>query len=177
MCGRSKEEIRTLLIHEIIHCIDPKLIYRDKIKDPNYYELKRGDKGVNFKKYKSNKIEIEANVGQMVQRIFDLVNSSTNYQKTKLQIERLARQLKNAPKSSSSGFFHWLANRIEFELRSELGSIMKYFDPNNLEEDPDFGMYTRELTPEIRRKVLERLSNAVIQARQMLETKYKNKKT
>jgi hypothetical protein len=54
---------------------------------------------------------------------------------------------------------------------------MKYFDPNNLEEDPDFGMYTRELTPEIRRKVLERLSNAVIQARQMLETKYKNKKT
>jgi hypothetical protein len=173
MCGRSKEEIRTLLIHEIIHCIDPKLIYRDKIKDPNYYVLKRGDKGVNFKKYKSNKIEIEANVGVMVQRIFDLVNSSTNYQKTKLQIERLARQLKNAPKSSSSGFFHWLANQIEFELRSEFGSIIKYFDPNNLEQDPDFGMYTRLLTPEIRRKVLERLSNAVLQAKEMLEAKYK----
>lgn len=105
MCGRSKGEIRTLLIHEIIHCIDPKLIYRDKIKDPNYYELKRGDKGKNFKKYKSNKLEIEANVGQMVQRIFDLVNSSTNYQKTKLQIERLARQLKTHPNLVVLDFF------------------------------------------------------------------------
>jgi hypothetical protein len=37
-------------------------------------------------------------------------------------------------------------------------------------------MYTRLLTPEIRRKVLERLSNAVLQAKEMLETKYKNKK-
>jgi hypothetical protein len=177
MCGRSKEEIRTLLIHEIIHCIDPKLIYRDKIKETNYYQLQPKDDFSKIKKYKSNRVEIEANVGEMVQRIFDLVNNSRNYQKTKLQIERLARQLKNAPKSSSSGFFHGLANRIEFGLRSELGSIMKYFDPNNLEENPDFGMYTRMLTPEIRRKVLERLSNAVLQARQMLETKYKNKKT
>jgi hypothetical protein len=50
---------------------------------------------------------------------------------------------------------------------------MKYFDPNNLESDEDFGLYTRELTPEIKRKVLERLSNAVLQARQMLEAKYK----
>jgi hypothetical protein len=173
MCGESKEHLRTVLVHEIIHCIDPKLIYNDKIKDPKYHRLQPKSNYEDFKKYKSNKVEIEANIGQMVQRIFDLVNNSKDYQKTKYQIENLARQLKTAPKPSSSGFFHWFANLIKFRLSDISGSIMKYFDPNNLETNTDFGVYTRELTPEIRRKVLERLSNAVLQARQMLEAKYK----
>ncbi len=160
MCGKSKEEMRTLLVHEIIHCIDPKIMYRQDIKDPDHYSGPRDDLS-KWKKYKSNKVEIEASIGEMVQRIFDLVNNSKNYQKTKSQIETMAQELRGAPKTSSSGFFHWI------------GSIMKYFDPNNLESDEDFGLYTRELTPEIKRKVLERLSNAVLQARQMLEAKYK----
>jgi|694.fasta_scaffold11574_3 hypothetical protein len=177
LCTIPVDAFRETIIHETIHCIDPKLIYRDKIKDPNYYVLKRGDKGVNFKKYKSNKIEIEANVGVMVQQIFDLVNNSTNYQKTKSKIESLARQLKNAPKPSSFGFFHWLVHWIEKHFRQDVifGTILSYLDPDNLERNQNFAMYTRELTPEIRRKVLERLSNAVLQAKEMLETKYKSK--
>ena len=177
LCKRPVDAFRAIIIHETIHCIDPKLIYRNKIRDPNYYEFKSGDKDVNFKKYKSNKIEIEAYVGVMVQKIFDLVNNSTNYRKTKSQIENLARQLKNAPKPNSFGFFRWFANWIETGLRQDVafGKILSYLDPVNLENDEDFAMYTRELTPEIKRKVLERLSNAVLQAKEMLETKYKRK--
>jgi hypothetical protein len=147
LCTIPVDAFRETIIHETIHCIDPKLIYRDKIKDPNYYVLKRGDKGVNFKKYKSNKIE------------------------------SLARQLKNAPKPSSFGFFHWLVHWIEKHFRQDVifGTILSYLDPDNLERNQNFAMYTRELTPEIRRKVLERLSNAVLQAKEMLETKYKSK--
>jgi len=175
MCGKSKEEIKTLLIHEIIHCIDPKVIY--DVKDPDYHQPQPNDDFHKFKKYKSNKVEIEANIGEMVQRIFDLVNNSKNYQKTKSQIETIAQELRGAPKPSSFSFVNWMKNILSRDVI--IGPIIRIFFTNNsnLESDPDFGMYTRKLTPEIKRKVLERLSNAVIQARQMLETKYKNKKT
>jgi hypothetical protein len=176
MCGKSKEEIKTLLIHEIIHCIDPKAIYRQDIKDPDHYSGPKDDFSKR-KKYKSNKVEIEANIGEMVQRIFDLVNNSKNYQKTKSQIETIAQELRGAPKPGSFSFVNWMKNILSRDII--IGPIIRFFftSNSNLESDPDFGMYTRKLTPEIRRKVLERLSNAVIQARQMLETKYKNKKT
>jgi len=175
MCGKSKEEIKTLLIHEIIHCIDPKVIY--DVKDPDYHQPQPNDDFHKFKKYKSNKVEIEANIGEMVQRIFDLVNNSKNYQKTKSQIETIAQELRGAPKPSSFSFVNWMKNILSRDVI--IGPIIRIFFTNNsnLESDPDFGMYTRKLTPEIKRKVLERLSNAVIQARQMLETKYKYKKT
>jgi hypothetical protein len=172
MCGKSKEEIKTLLIHEIIHCIDPKVIY--DIKDPKYYQLQPKDDFSKIKKYKSNKVEIEANVGEMVQQIFDLVNNSRNYQKTKSQIETIAQELRGAPipdltntsKNDNSTFINWIKNFYK---------VQNYISP--LKSNPDFDIYTQNLTPKIKRKVLERLSNAVIQARQMLETKYKNKKT
>jgi hypothetical protein len=175
MCGKSKEEIKTLLIHEIIHCIDPKAIYRQDIKDPDHYSGPK-DGFSKFKKYKSNKVEIEANIGEMVQRIFDLVNNSKNYQKTKSQIETIAQELRGAPKPSSFPFVNWMKNILSRDII--IGPIIRFFftSNSNLESDPDFGMYTRLLTPEIRRKVLERLSNAVLQAKEMLETKYKNKK-
>jgi hypothetical protein len=174
MCGRSKEEMRTLLVHEIIHCIDPKLIYRQDITDPKYYQLQPKDDFSKIKKYKSNKVEIEANVGEMVQQIFDLVNNSRNYQKTKSQIETIAQELRGAPipdltntsKNDNSTFINWIKNFYK---------VQNYISP--LKSNPDFDIYTQNLTPKIKRKVLERLSNAVLQARQMLETKYKNKKT
>ena len=63
-------------------------------------------------------------------KIFDLVNNSRNYQKTKSQIENLARQLKNAPKPNSFGFFRWFANWIETGLRQDVafGKILSYLD-------------------------------------------------
>ena len=166
MCGKPKEEIKTLLVHEIIHCIDPKLIYRQDITDPKYHQPQPNDDFYKYKKYKSNKVEIEANTGEMVQQIFDLVNNSRNYQKTKSQIETIAQELRGAPipdltntsKNDISTFINWIKNFFK---------VQNYISPLKL--DPDFVMYTRELTPEIRRKVLERLSNAVIQAREMLE--------
>jgi hypothetical protein len=171
MCGKTKEEIKTLLVHEIIHCIDPKLIYN--ITDPKYHQLEPGDNYEKIKKYKSNKVEIEANVGEMVQQIFDLVNNSRNYQKTKSQIETIAQELRGAPipdltntsKNDNSTFINWIKNFYK---------VQNYISP--LKSNPDFDIYTQNLTPKIKRKVLERLSNAVLQARQMLETKYKNKK-
>ena len=171
MCGKTKEEMRTLLVHEIIHCIDPKLIYN--ITDPKYHQIKPNDNFDKFKKYKSNKVEIEANVGEMVQQIFDLVNNSRNYQKTKSQIETIAQELRGAPipdltntsKNDNSTFINWIKNFYK---------VQNYISP--LKSNPDFDIYTQNLTPKIKRKVLERLSNAVLQARQMLETKYKNKK-
>jgi hypothetical protein len=173
MCEKPKEEMRTLLVHEIIHCIDPKLIYRADIVDPKYYQLQPKDDFSKIKKYKSNKVEIEANVGEMVQQIFDLVNNSRNYQKTKSQIETIAQELRGAPipdltntsKNDNSTFINWIKNFYK---------VQNYISP--LKSNPDFDIYTQNLTPKIKRKVLERLSNAVIQARQMLETKYKNKK-
>jgi len=171
MCGKTKEEMRTLLVHEIIHCIDPKLIYN--ITDPKHHQIKPNDNFDKFKKYKSNKVEIEANVGEMVQQIFDLVNNSRNYQKTKSQIETIAQELRGAPipdltntsKNDNSTFINWIKNFYK---------VQNYISP--LKSNPDFDIYTQNLTPKIKRKVLERLSNAVLQARQMLETKYKNKK-
>lgn len=162
MCGKPNQMMRTLLIHEIIHCIDPKLIYSTDIVDPNYHQLEPGDNYQNIKKYKSNKVEIEANIGELVQKIFDLVNNSTNYKKTKSQIETITQQLINAPKEPNKFFsLDSLKNLI--------------FGKSYLQADRDFNMYTRNLSPNIRRKVLERLSNAVLQARQMLKTKYISK--
>ena len=172
MCGKPKEEIKTLLVHEIIHCIDPKLIY--DIKDPKYHQIEPGDNYQKFKKYKSNKVEIEANTGEMVQQIFDLVNNSTNYRKTKHQIETIAQELRGAPipdpnltntsENDNSTFVNWMKDFFK---------VQNYISP--LKSNPDFDMYTRELSPKIKRKVLERLSNAVLKAKEMLETKYKRK--
>ena len=170
MCGKPKEEIKTLLVHEIIHCIDPKLIY--DIKDPKYHQIEPGDNYQKFKKYKSNKVEIEANTGEMVKQIFDLVNNSKNYQKTKSQIETIAQELRGAPildltntsENDNTTFINWIKNFFK---------VQNYISP--LKSNPDFDMYTRELSPKIKRKVLERLSNAVLQAKEMLETKYKRK--
>jgi len=154
--------MRTLLVHEIIHCIDPKLIYHTDIVDPNYHQLQPGDNSENFKKHKSNKIEIEANIGELIQKIFDLVNNSTNYRKTKSQIETITQQLINAPKEPNKFF--------------SIDSLKNFiFGKSYLQADSEFNMYTRNLSPNIRRKVLERLSNAVLQAKEMLETKYKSK--
>lgn len=190
MCGKPIEAIRTLLVHEIIHCIDPKLIYEDKIKD-NYHSFKSGDDFQSFKKYKSSNMEIEANIGEIVQKIFDLVNNSTDYQKTKSQIETVAQQLRGAPrpdltntsKNDNSPFVNWMKDFFD-EFKSVVSDVktgimapfvnakvQNYISP--LKSDPDFDIYTKNLTPEIKRKVLERLSNAVLQARQMLEAKYK----
>jgi hypothetical protein len=196
MCGKNKEEIKTLLVHEIIHCIDPKLIYNiraDKYYSPygnkyNYEDLKT---------YKSNEMEIEANIGEMVQKIFDLVNNSTDYQKTKYQIEIIAQQLRGAPRpnltntsrNDNSPFVNWMKDFFD-EFKSILRDVktgivsgitapfvdakaQNYISP--LKSDPDFDLYTKQLTPEIKRKVLERLSNAVIQAREILERKYVKK--
>jgi hypothetical protein len=49
--------------------------------------------------------------------------------------------------------------------------VQNYISP--LKSNPDFHIYTQNLTPKIKRKVLERLSNAVLQAKEMLEAKYK----
>jgi hypothetical protein len=160
MCGKPNQMMRTLLVHEIIHCIDPKLIYRTDIVDPNYHQLQPGDNYQKFKKHKSNKVEIEANIGELVQKIFDLVNNSTNYRKTKSQIETITQQLINAPKESNKFFsLDSLKNLI--------------FGKSYLQADSEFNIYTRKLSPKIKRKVLERLSNAVLQAKEMLEAKYK----
>ena len=178
-CGKTKEEIKTLLVHEIIHCIDPKLIHKTDIVDPNYHQLQPGDNYQKYKKYKSNKVEIEANTGEMVQQIFDLVNNSTNYRKTKHQIETIAQELRGAPipdfnltntsendnsTNDNSTFVNWMKDFFK---------VQNYISP--LKSNPDFDMYTRELSPKIKRKVLERLSNAVLKAKEMLETKYKRK--
>lgn len=192
MCGKTKEEIKTLLVHEIIHCIDPKVIYN--IRADKYYQPSGNYNYEDIKKYKSNEMEIEANIGEMIQKIFDLVNNSTDYQKTKSQIETIAQQLRGAPrpdltkksKNDNSPFVNWMKDFFD-EFKSVVNDVktgivsgimapfvnakvQNYISPLKL--DPDFVMYTRELTPEIRRKVLERLSNAVIQAREMLERKY-----
>jgi hypothetical protein len=162
MCEKPSHMMRTLLVHEIIHCIDPKLIYHADIVDPNYYALQPGDNYEKLKKYKSNKIEIEANIGELVQKIFNLVDNSTNYRKTKSQIETITQQLINAPKEP-----------IKFFSHDSLENFI--FGKSYLQADSEFNMYTRNLSPKIRRKVLERLSNAVLQAKEMLETKYKSK--
>ena len=191
-CGKTKEEIKTLLVHEIIHCIDPKVIYN--IRADKYYQPSGNYNYEDIKKYKSNEMEIEANIGEMIQKIFDLVNNSTDYQKTKSQIETIAQQLRGAPRpdltntsrNDNSPFVNWMKDFFD-EFKSVVNDVktgivsgimapfvnakvQNYISPLKL--DPDFVMYTRELTPEIRRKVLERLSNAVIQAREMLERKY-----
>jgi hypothetical protein len=162
MCGKPTQMMRTLLIHEIIHCIDPKLIYSTDIVDPSYHQLEPGDNYQKFKKHKSNKIEIEAYIGELIQKIFDLVNNSTNYKKTKSQIETITQQLINAPKEP-----------IKFFSLDTLKNLI--FGKSYLQADSEFNMYTRNLSPNIRRKVLERLSNAVLQAKEMLKTKYISK--
>ena len=173
-CGKTKEEIKTLLVHEIIHCIDPKVIHKTDIVDPKYHQPQPGDNYQKFKKYKSNKVEIEAYTGEMVQQIFDLVNNSTNYRKTKHQIETIAKELRGAPipdfnltntsENDNSTFVNWMKDFFK---------VQNYISP--LKSNPDFDMYTRELSPKIKRKVLERLSNAVLKDKEMLETKYKRK--
>ena len=66
------------------------ILYQKSFPGPPNYE--------DIKKYKSNEMEIEANIGEMIQKIFDLVNNSTDYQKTKSQIETIAHQLRGAPR-------------------------------------------------------------------------------
>ena len=66
--------------------------------------------------------------------------------------------------ADNSTFINWIKNFFK---------VQNYISP--LKSNPDFDMYTRELSPKIKRKVLERLSNAVLQAKEMLETKYKRK--
>ena len=101
-----------------------------------------------------------------------MVNNSRNYQKTKSQIETIAQELRGAPipdltntsKNDNSTFINWIKNFFK---------VQNYISP--LKSNPDFDIYTQNLTPKIKRKVLERLSNAVLQAKEMLETKYKRK--
>lgn len=195
MCGKPTQMMRTLLVHEIIHCIDPKVIYN--IRADKYYAPSGNYNYEDIKKYKSNEMEIEAKVGEMIQKIFDLVNDSTDYEYTKSQIKTIAQQLRGAPrpdltkksKNDNSLFVNWIKNFFD-EFKSVVNDVKtgivsdimapfvnakapNYISP--LKSDRDFVMYTKELTPEIKRKVLERLSNAVLQAKEMLETKYKSK--
>ena len=92
----------------------------------------------------------------------------------KKQIETIAKELRGAPipdfnltntsENDNSTFVNWMKDFFK---------VQNYISP--LKSNPDFDMYTRELSPKIKRKVLERLSNAVLKAKEMLETKYKRK--
>jgi hypothetical protein len=149
MRGQNKVQIRTLLVHEIIHCMD-KLhsiggnIQRYQMDKNNDYDSKIGTPS-----YYDDKAEVEAHIGQIVQEILDIPQKTTNPEQAKQMLDKISNQLKN-PKLISS----------DKDQNNPLVLFKHKFD-----------QYYSNLNDQRKRLLLKRLDRAVQDAKDILSEK------
>lgn len=97
MFRAKKEEIRSLLIHELIHCMDIAIMNQDD--NISRYENKKLQKSTQGQlgdfAYYDRKAEVEAHIGQITQGILDIAQKSTDHIQAKEMLDKIASQLRN----------------------------------------------------------------------------------
>lgn len=147
MRGQNKFEIRTLLVHEIIHCMDKLHSIGGNI---NRYQMNKNDdydSKIGSSSYYDDKAEVEAHIGQIVQEILDIPQKTTNPEQAKQMLDKISNQLKN-PKLISSD-----------KDRNNPLVMLKY----------KFDQYYSNLDDQRKRLLLKRLDRAVQDAKAIIK--------
>ena len=145
-----KTKIRSLLVHEIIHCMDKLYTVGGNITRYEDKDLQKNTKyNIGDKSYYDRKQEVEAHIGQMVQLILDIPQKTTNPEQAKQMLDKISNQLKN-PKLISS----------DKDQNNPL-VMLKY----------KFDQYYSKLDDQRKRLLLKRLDRALQDAKDILKKK------
>lgn len=159
-----KDLIRSVLIHEIIHCFDQ---YPNRPKDPAFQKTSTlgriGDKlsrSLGGRSYYAEPMEIEAHIGEMVQAILEVPEKYKDPTTAKKALDSAAEFIKK-PSLIKSGL-GWLTNKFT----SAKNPVLKSWDYLY-----KIYMYLSMLPPNIRKVFLKRLDRAIQDAREILKKK------
>ena len=155
MLLKPKTEIRTLLVHEIIHCMDKLYTVGGNITRYEDKNLQKNTKNnVADKSYFDKKQEVEAHIGEIVQEILDIPQKTTNPEQAKQMLDNISNQLKN-PKLISSF----------------LSSLFQNKNSPLISHKSQFLMYYSKLDDQRKRLLLKRLDRALQDAKDILKKK------
>ena len=152
----SIESIKNVLIHEFIHSLDIKSHDRkiaDAINRKFSAAIEAPDKSINpdiKNMYYSEPNEQDAHVGTMTQSIISYANASTNHQKTYQDLDKILHFIKNIEEYRNANI------SLTPLLPKDIKKIYRYKDIGD---------------ESIKRRMLSRIYDAVIQAKAILKNK------